>query len=118
MEELMELIEQCEAEEGIVSKPLQPLSSMPTISPLSRRKKRHNSDTSSVTSSDESLSEVFALNSSIFVTLVRYQPSTRLACLHAQKKRFFSAVRYERFFFLLTQGEKRAFSQLKAFISA
>ena len=39
------------------------------------------------------------------------------AGLHVPKKRFFLAVLFERFFFLLTQGEKRGFSQQKAFIS-
>ena len=55
----MDLIEQCEAEEGFVPKPLQPLSSMPTISPATRRRtKKNHSDSSSSTSSDDSSSEV------------------------------------------------------------
>ena len=42
-----------------------------------------------------------------------------LASLHVPKKQFFLVVLFERFFlFLLTPGEKSAFSQLKAFISA
>ena len=41
-----------------------------------------------------------------------------LAGLHVSKLRFFLLVLFKRFFFLLTQVEKRAFSQLKAVISA
>ena len=42
-----------------------------------------------------------------------------LAGLHVSKLRFFLLVNFKRFFFcfLLTQAEKRAFSQLKAVIS-
>ena len=41
-----------------------------------------------------------------------------LAGLHLPKERFFLLVLFERFFFLLTEAEKMAFSQLKAFLSA
>ena len=41
-----------------------------------------------------------------------------MAGLHDPKKHFFLAVVFERFFLLLTQREKTAFSQLKALISA
>ena len=42
-----------------------------------------------------------------------------VADLHVPKKRFFLLILFEQFFyFLLTQGEKRAFSQLKTVISA
>ena len=58
MEELIDLIEQCETEEGLVPKPLQPLSSMPVLSPRSpRRRTRRETDTDT-SSSDDASSEV------------------------------------------------------------